>query len=660
MKKSFIPILFIVLIFSSISYSQFQLENAFPSLTFSSPVGIYPPGDGTDRLFVVEQQGIIKVFENNRNTANAKTFLNITDIVTSGGETGLLGLAFHPDYANNGYFYVDYTAPNPLRTVIARFQVSSANPDSAVKSSELILLEIDQPYSNHNGGQIVFGPDGYLYIGMGDGGSGGDPQDNAQNLQVLLGKILRIDVDNPEGGMNYGIPPDNPFVNNNQGYREEIYTYGMRNPWRFSFDPVDGKLWCGDVGQNLYEEIDIIQNGKNYGWRCYEGFHSYNLSGCNAPEYTFPVWEYSHSGSNCSITGGYVYRGMRRPELTGKYIYGDYCSRNIWQFRLADSSNSQIQNASASILSFGVDMNHELYICTSDSKIYQFVPVLNAPSNLTASNAGSGQIELSWNSNSTNFSGFKIERKDSSNIFTLIDSVDAGTTTYIDNVNSASNYTYRVIAYDDSSVSNYSNEASLIITDVPVELTSFTANVGKHSVILNWTTATEKNNKGFEIERFLNNNWAKIGFIEGNGTTTEKNSYSFTDDFENHGFNGLVKYRIKQIDYNGSFSYSNTISLNLNFKELNYNLEQNYPNPFNPSTKITYNIPETSNVHILILNVLGKVVSDFVSENEQAGQYEKTWDASNYASGVYYVRMSAKSLVSGRSYFKAMKMLYLK
>ncbi len=549
---------------------------------------------------------------------------------------------------------------NPLRTVVARYQVSPTNPDSAIKSSELDIIEINQPYSNHNGGQILFGPDGYLYIGLGDGGSEGDPQANGQNLQTLLAKILRIDVDNPEGGMNYGIPSDNPFVNNTQGYREEIYTYGMRNPWRFSVDPVTNKIWCGDVGQNMYEEIDIIENGKNYGWRCYEGFHPYNTSGCNAPEYTFPVFEYTHSGGNCSITGGYVYRGMRRPELTGKYIYGDYCSRKIWQFQLSDSSNSQIQTASASILSFGVDMNHELYICTSDNRIYQFTPVLNAPSNLVASNLGSGQIELSWNNNSTNFSGFKIERKDSSNIFSLIDSVGSATTTYIDNVTSASNYTYRVIAYDDSSVSNYSNEASLLITEVPVELTSFTANIGDHKVILNWTTATEKNNKGFEVERFINNNWAKIGYIEGRGTTTSKNNYSYTDDFENHGFKGLVKYRIKQIDYDGTYSYSNTVSVNLDFMEMNYYLEQNYPNPFNPSTKISYNIPEESNVHIIIYNVLGKSVSDFVNENEQAGEYNKTWDASNFASGVYYIRMSAKSLVSGRYYFKAMKMLYLK
>jgi len=234
---------FVVLI-TSFSFAQYQLEDAFPNLpNFASPVDLQHAGDNTNRIFVVEQVGRIRVFNNSNDISSVKTFLTITDRVTSGGETGLLGLAFHPDYIHNGYFFVYYTAPNPLRSVVARYRVSSANSDSTDKNSELVLLTQDQPYQNHNGGQLAFGSDGYLYIGLGDGGSGGDPNGNGQNKSTFLGKILRIDIDNPEGEVNYGIPADNPFKDNTQDYKEEIYAYGFRNPWRFSFDRTTGWLW---------------------------------------------------------------------------------------------------------------------------------------------------------------------------------------------------------------------------------------------------------------------------------------------------------------------------------------------------------------------------------------------------------------------------------
>lgn len=303
--------------------TSFSLEEAFPYLTFSNPVDLQSPRDGTNRLFVVEQQGRIIVFVNDRNTTTKKVFLDISDRVSWGGEMGLLGLAFHPQFSSNGYFYVNYTANNPRRTVISRFRVPPTNPDSADKNSELILMTFNQPYSNHNGGCLAFGPDGYLYIATGDGGSAGDPQNNAQNLTNLLGKILRIDVNNRQAPLNYAIPADNPFANSpDPNIKKEIYAYGLRNPWRFSFDQVTNKLWCADVGQYDWEEIDIIENGGNYGWRCYEGNHPYNLSGCSG-SYIFPIYEYSHI-EGISITGGYVYRGNQFPELTGKYIYGDF------------------------------------------------------------------------------------------------------------------------------------------------------------------------------------------------------------------------------------------------------------------------------------------------------------------------------------------------
>ena len=229
-------ITFLVLVQFTVS-AQYNFEVAFPNLTFSSALNLQNAGDGTNRLFVVEQSGIIKVFPNQSNASTTRTFLNITDRVTAGGETGLLGLAFHPDFENNGYFYVNYTAPSPLRSVISRFKVSTSNPDSTDKNSELILLTYNQPYSNHNGGCLAFGPDGNLYIAAGDGGSGGDPLNNAQNITNLLGKIIRIDVDNPQSPLNYGIPSDNPFVDStNASIRKEIYAWGLRNTWKFSFD----------------------------------------------------------------------------------------------------------------------------------------------------------------------------------------------------------------------------------------------------------------------------------------------------------------------------------------------------------------------------------------------------------------------------------------
>ncbi len=368
--------------------AQYDFQVAFPNLNFSSALDLQNAGDGSDRIFVVERGGSIKVFPNQQNVSTTKFFLNISDRITSGGETGLLGLAFHPDYKNNGYFYVNYTAANPLRTVISRFKVSASNPDSADKNSELILLSYNQPYSNHNGGCVAFGPDGYLYISSGDGGSGGDPLNNAQNITTLLGKIIRIDVNNPQSPLNYGIPSDNPFVDStNVNVRKEIFAWGLRNPWRMSFDPVTGWLWAADVGQGDWEEIDIIKNGKNYGWRCYEGTHTYNTSGCNGI-YEMPVWEYSHS-LGLSVTGGYVYRGNNVPELKGKYIYGDYVSARVWALEydgINPAVNTLITTAAGSITSFGVDEQNELYLVSFNGKIYRFIPTITGVDEETSLN----------------------------------------------------------------------------------------------------------------------------------------------------------------------------------------------------------------------------------------------------------------------------------
>ena len=349
---------------------------AFPNLSFPRPVDLQHAGDNTNRIFVVEQAGVISVFQNNPTVASKKTFLDITAKVNdSGNEEGLLGLAFHPNYESNGYFYVNYTAANPSRTVISRFTVSSGNADVADATSEHIILEFDQPYSNHNGGQISFGPDGFLYIATGDGGSGGDPQGNGQSRSTLLGKILRINVNSTEDGKQYAIPADNPYKDNTSGYREEIYAYGMRNPWRFSFDLVTNKLWTGDVGQNSFEEIDIIEKGGNYGWNVMEGFHCFEpSSGCNQTGLKLPVWEYGRN-LGVSVTGGFVYRGPTLTDLTGKYIYADFGSSRVWALNVpalgGTVTNTQLLQASFNISSFGVDKNNELYLCGFDDKIYK-------------------------------------------------------------------------------------------------------------------------------------------------------------------------------------------------------------------------------------------------------------------------------------------------
>jgi glucose/arabinose dehydrogenase len=359
---------------SSTSYST---EVAFPELSFTRPVDLQHPGDGSNRLFVVEQSGIISVFENDSTVSERTTFLDIEDRVdNSHNEEGLLGLAFHPDYESNGYFYVNYTAADPNRTVISRFQVSPDDPNRADPDSELELLTFEQPYGNHNGGQLAFGPDGYLYIAVGDGGSGGDPHEHGQNRSTLLGSILRIDVNGQENGANYAIPNDNPFAGNEEGYREEIYAYGLRNPWRFSFDAETGTLWAADVGQNAYEEINIIENGGNYGWNIMEGMHCFEpSSGCNREGLELPVWEYSRD-QGVSVTGGFVYRGPSLPELAGTYIYADFGSANIWSLDASNPENpvnELLVQAEFPVSSFGVDQNNELYILGFDGQIHRLV-----------------------------------------------------------------------------------------------------------------------------------------------------------------------------------------------------------------------------------------------------------------------------------------------
>ena len=345
----------------------YHLVNAIPGVTFESIVDIQNAGDGSGRLFVVQQRGQIVVVDSARTTTTKKVFLDLA--VTCCGERGLLGLAFHPDYETNGYFYVYYSPSTLNRTRLSRFKVSG-DPDVADAGSEQIMLEITQPFTNHNGGGMDFGEGTELFIGVGDGGSGGDPQGHGQNPRTLLGNILRIDV-----GMNentvpyYGIPTDNPYKDNPYGYAEEIYALGMRNPWRISYDAPEMRLWVGDVGQGNWEEVDIVELGGNYGWNCREGAHNYvpPSPACtlSASGYINPVWEYFHDGMNASITGGYVYRGPNAPGLTGQYVYADYSNNSeIWALAWDGTTarNVKLMDATITVTTFGEGEDGELYI----------------------------------------------------------------------------------------------------------------------------------------------------------------------------------------------------------------------------------------------------------------------------------------------------------
>lgn len=353
MKK--ITTLFI-LFFAQVSIGQAIGLTSFAT-GFSSPVDIqHPAGDA--RLFVVQKTGAIRILNSN-GSINPTNFLTLTTAtISNGSERGLLGLAFHPNYATNGYFYVNYTN-TAGNTVIARYTVS-ANPNVADATSATIILTVAQPFSNHNGGSLTFGPDGYLYIGMGDGGSAGDPGNRAQNINENLGKMLRIDVDSASP---YGIPADNPYVG--IAGNDEIWATGLRNPWKYSFDMANGDLWIADVGQNEFEEINKVTaplpTGLNFGWKCYEGNAEYST--CSGSlTYTFPVAEYTHSSGACSITGGYVYRGSLYPNLVGKYVFADYCSNKIGYINNAGTIVWSAAFSGTNITTFGQDINGEIYV----------------------------------------------------------------------------------------------------------------------------------------------------------------------------------------------------------------------------------------------------------------------------------------------------------
>lgn len=344
----------------------------------SSPLLVTHAGDGSERLFVVEQTGKVRIVKGG--DLQSASFIDISRSVSDGGEQGLLGLAFHPSYESNGMLYLSYTDLNGT-SVIREYRVSASNPDRVDGSSGRTLFRIKQPYANHNGGHLSFGPDGYLYIGLGDGGSGGDPGNRAQSRGTLLGKILRIDVNRRTGSLPYGIPPTNPYVG--RSGLDQIWAYGLRNPWRFSFDRATGDLWIGDVGQSSWEEVDraLASSGRNagrgvnYGWRVMEGAHCFRpSSGCVRTGRTLPLTEYGHSNGRCSITGGYVYRGKTYPDLIGAYLFADYCSGEIWFIDRGATRGVTPRRAldtNTRITSFGEDEVGELYLTSAEGTVYR-------------------------------------------------------------------------------------------------------------------------------------------------------------------------------------------------------------------------------------------------------------------------------------------------
>jgi glucose/arabinose dehydrogenase len=347
---------------------------------FDDPVSIAHAGDS--RLFIVEQTGLIRVYDPPQ--VRAEPFLDLRSLISTGGERGLLGLAFHPRYRDNSFFFVNYTDRNG-DTMVVRYTRSANDPNRADPGSARTILHVDQPFANHNGGQLQFGPDGYLYVGLGDGGSGGDPDNRAQNLSDLLGKMLRIDIDSST--QPYAIPPSNPFVGRS-GARAEIWAYGLRNPWRFSFDRNFGDLWIADVGQRAWEEVNLQRassiGGENYGWRRLEGTHCFEPStNCDDGTSVAPVIEYDHSLNACSVTGGYVYRGTRSRRLNDMYIYADFCNGRIMGARLDASgryASRLLFDAPFPISTFGEDANGELYVANySGGQIFRIVETSPMP-----------------------------------------------------------------------------------------------------------------------------------------------------------------------------------------------------------------------------------------------------------------------------------------
>ena len=662
------------LLSTSICFGQIEIIRAFTNLDFDQPVDLQSPNDNSNRLFIVEQEGEIYVFENFDSNTTTTQFLDIRDKVIYDGERGLLGLAFHPNYENNGYFFINYTAPNPLRTVIAKYEVSTIDSNIADEQSEIIIIEIDQPYSNHNGGQIAFGPDGYLYIGMGDGGSGGDPLNHGQNLETLLGAMLRIDINNSNEEYNYSIPIDNPYINNNSGSREEIYAHGLRNPWRFSFDNITGDCWIADVGQNEYEEIDILEYAGNYGWRIMEGFHCFDpATDCDTSELILPIFEYDHNIGE-SITGGYVYRGTMLPSLIGHYIFADFEYGDVYSLDYNDLDSIDVNIigdlGSYSVTSFGIDQNNEIYICDLSGEIYKLVDTNeyifvnnDAISVEEDSSISANVIENDLIINSPSF------------ILGIVDSSANGNCEIIGD--STIFYTPNQDYFGSDTI--FYQVASNLVSDTGFISISVTpVNDAPQSFSLIYPTITDTIPISTDSDETIAFYWEESIDVDGevNYVTTVTLDYfgeTYTDTYESNEpivevtpyewavlMNNLnlerwtLQYDVEASDEEytiepeaGEFVFQNTsLSVDERITPLSFRLHQNYPNPFNPITTLKYELPKDTYVDVIIYDMLGNVVNNLVNANQSSGYKSVQWNATNnqgqsVSAGVYLYSIEA-------------------
>lgn len=583
-----------------------QLTTVRVASGLSQPLFVTAPIGDYERIFILEQVAArIKILKDG--VILPQPFLNLDPRVgNGGGEQGLLGMAFHPDYAQNGYFFVDYT-DNAGNTVVARYQVTS-NPDSADYDSEYIILSLDQPYVNHNGGMLAFGPDGYLYIGTGDGGSAFDPGNRAQNGQSLFGKMLRIDVD---GGSPYAVPSDNPFVGVT-GMLGEIWAIGLRNPWRYGFDRLTGDLYIADVGQNQWEEIDFQpagQGGQNYGWRVFEGNHSTGLSGYSTvvQDTTFPIYEYSHSGGNCSVTGGYVYRGGAIPFLQGTYFFADFCSNQIWSFRYDGNNLTEFQNRTSelapggglsitSISSFGEDASGELYITDlNGGEVFKIVSTIEI--NLIPYQtpiiipAGGGSFGYT------------------------VDITNHGTT--------AANFD----AWIDVLLPDSSLFGPLILRiDLQIPAGGI---ITRPNMVQNVPASAPAGNYTYQghLGQYPVETWSLDFFtFEKQGTTASgTGGISHPSDQENDWL--LSGWEGKELSRSQSTAPIETGQLVVS------------PNPFNPVTTLSFTLPQASLVRLRIYDVSGKNVATLIYGWEDAGAHAVTFDGSNLASGLYLAQI---------------------
>lgn len=608
MKMKLFPLL-ILLLCEIKGFSQPALSLQTIATGFIKPVDIANSGD--DRLFIVEQDGKIKILHSD---GSINTFLNIiTKVNSTGSEQGLLGAAFHPDYITNGYFYVNYIN-NSGNTTISRFTVSASNPDIANSGSEQILLTITQPFSNHNGGDLAFGPEGYLYIPMGDGGSGGDPQNNAQNKNKLLGKMLRIDVNT---GNPYGIPPTNPFVGINGA--DEIWAYGFRNPWRFSFDRLTGDIWIGDVGQDQWEELDFqpasSTGGENYGWRCYEGNHPFNTSACNLSNpFVFPIFEYPHSFTTGGFaeTGGFVYRGSQYPAIYGYYIMCDYVTGNFWTV-IPNGAGGWITTKQSlnkpNIATFGEGFDAELYAANlSNGEIYQVVTTCQ-PINLSFSVTNASAPTTSDGAVNLSVAG-------GNQPYTFSWSNGAST----EDISALTAGTYNVTVTD---ASGCSATGSAVVANACGPVTNVTVtNITSTTATINWNPSGANN---YKVIYKKTGSTSQVN-TSGNAVTltnlTSSTNYTFKIQNNCPGTSTVFKV-------GGAFT---TAPLKLNgitqMKELTV-----YPNP----SEGIFNISAANNIAMIqITDVTGKKIFEFKSNGDDVVNI----DLSSFSNGVYFLLLT--------------------